>query len=284
MSFLPNLRERRPLDLRFELDDRLLRVYNVYRRLQERRLDEEHRCLLKQNRELLDLHRGERCWIIGNGPSIRDQDLTRLRGEHTFVVNRFIHHERAEEIDPTYYCITDPKFGTGAWGTDFVDQIKERLPNVVLFLTVEGERLCREKGILRDHRRFVIHPNQQMHFGFDRDIDLTRGVPGGDNVTKAALSVAVYMGFEDIRLLGIDGSGLLLTEDSHFYGNEPNPKDQLRLEKDLVSMALGLRSWRAYMPYLERRGIRLVSMNPKSVLTALPYQPYEPIDEVVTQG
>lgn len=275
MRLLPRLRGKRPLDLRFDLDDRLLALYNLYQRFRERRIEEPHRRLLRENRPLMGRHAGEHCWIIGNGPSIREQDLTLLRDDHTFVVNRFIHHDRAEEIDPTYYCITDPQFGTGAWGTDFVDEVEERLPNVALFLTMDGERLCRERAILQEHTRFVIHPNQQMHFGYDRDIDLTRGVPGAENVTKAALAVAVYMGFEEIRLLGIDGNGLLLTEDSHFYGNDPNPTDQVRLEKDLVSMALGLRAWRAYVPYLARRGIRLVSMNPKSVLTALPYEPYE---------
>jgi hypothetical protein len=35
-----------------------------------------------------DCHRGQRCFILGNGPSLRDTDLSRLRGEVTFGMNR----------------------------------------------------------------------------------------------------------------------------------------------------------------------------------------------------
>ena len=31
-----------------------------------------------------DIHRGERCFIIGNGPSLKKTDLSRLRHEFTF--------------------------------------------------------------------------------------------------------------------------------------------------------------------------------------------------------
>ena len=37
---------------------------------------------------LKDSHRGERCFLIGNGPSLRSTDLSRLKGEFTFGFNR----------------------------------------------------------------------------------------------------------------------------------------------------------------------------------------------------
>ena len=38
--------------------------------------------------ELKDTQLGKRCFIIGNGPSLRQTDLTKLRGEATFGLNR----------------------------------------------------------------------------------------------------------------------------------------------------------------------------------------------------
>ncbi len=35
-----------------------------------------------------DRHEGERCSVIGNGPSLRTSALDRLRGESTFAANR----------------------------------------------------------------------------------------------------------------------------------------------------------------------------------------------------
>ena len=37
---------------------------------------------------LKDIHKGKRCFIIGNGPSLRHTDLQKLRGEYTFGMNR----------------------------------------------------------------------------------------------------------------------------------------------------------------------------------------------------
>ena len=38
--------------------------------------------------ELKDIHRGERCVIIGNGPSLKNTDIRKLRSEYTFGMNR----------------------------------------------------------------------------------------------------------------------------------------------------------------------------------------------------
>lgn len=266
----------RPFDLRFALDDELLRAYNAAARLRERRLPAATRELLRANLELRERHLGRRCFVVGNGPSLRDQDLSLLRGEVVFVVNRFIHHPDAEAIAPSYYVIVDPKFATGEWGTDFVEQLERRLPNVEVFLTPDGVSLVRQRGLLRKHRVRAVLPNQQLHFGYSESVDLTRGVPGMDNVTKVAVMAAVYMGCKEINLLGIDGNGLILSSDSHFYGHEPPPARQEDLEKALVSMSMGLRSWRAIARYLEERGVALISRNPRSVLTALRSAPFPP--------
>jgi len=38
--------------------------------------------------ELKDNYCGERCFIMGNGPSLRDTDISKLKGEYTFGMNR----------------------------------------------------------------------------------------------------------------------------------------------------------------------------------------------------
>ncbi len=44
---------------------------------------------IRQLAALKDIHRGERCFIIGNGPSLKQTDLSRLKDEFTFGMNRF---------------------------------------------------------------------------------------------------------------------------------------------------------------------------------------------------
>lgn len=270
---LSALRSMSPGDYRFMVDDALFLANNLKNRLKEQRLPAETRALLKRN-TALRATQGGRCWVIGNGPSLKEHDLTQLRDEHVFVVNRFIHHPDAHLIKPRYYVIIDPKFGNGTWGTDFIEEVERRLPDTTMFITPDGERFLNERKLLQSHTRHVILPNQLFHFGYPFDIDLTRGIPGSDNVTKASIAIAAWMGYAEINLLGIDGNGLLLSNNSHFYGHVAPPETQLELEKSMASSALSMRSWRALPGYLENRGIRLISRNPRSVLNALPLEPW----------
>lgn|GEM_PF-2428065 len=263
-------------DIRFMLDDGLVLAWDSLARLREPwTFSAELKAALARNNSQHNRFKGKRCWIVGNGPSIGRQDLTLLENEITFVVNRFIHHEQAEAINPTFYVIVDPKFGAGTWGADFVNQVEERLPNVEMIIGFDGEKFLNARGLLVAHRRHVIRPNQLFCFGYPYEIDLTRGIPGMDNVTKCAISTAVYMGFSEINLLGIDGNGLLISADSHFYGHVPGPETQEGLERALASASMSMRSWRSITGYLGHRGVELVSRNPESVMTSLPYRPYE---------
>jgi hypothetical protein len=47
------------------------------------------RASIRKLGELKDLHRGQRCFIIGNGPSLKQTNLSRLREERTIGMNRF---------------------------------------------------------------------------------------------------------------------------------------------------------------------------------------------------
>ncbi len=275
-DLLSTLRSLRPSEARFMLDDALLFAWNAGARAREGKLPARQRELMRKNEVLRGAGRGKRCFILGNGPSLNDHDLLRLKDEHVFVVNRFIHHPDAHLIAPRYYVVVDPKFGAGSWGQDFIEEVEHRLPHTNVFTGYDGWRFLNERKLLQTHRRFVIHPNQYFHFGYPFSIDLTRGIPGADNVTKTAVSIAAWMRFDEIHLLGIDGNGLLLTNNTHFYGHVPQPSEQLELERSLVSSALSMRSWRSLPGYLENQGIRLVSRNPRSALNALPYEPWEP--------
>jgi uncharacterized Rossmann fold enzyme len=63
----------------------------------------------KKLKSFKDIHKGKRCFIIGNGPSLKMEDLDKLKNEYTFAANKI--YLAFEETDwrPTYYCIQDLK-------------------------------------------------------------------------------------------------------------------------------------------------------------------------------
>src|SRR5712692_1717642 len=52
----------------------------------------DYGALIKRNEIFRDRHRGQRCFVIGNGPSLKDQDLSPLANEITLVTNSFYVH------------------------------------------------------------------------------------------------------------------------------------------------------------------------------------------------
>jgi hypothetical protein len=136
-----------------------------------------------------DMHRGERCFIIGNGPSLKQTDLTRLRGEFTFGMNRIYLLFPELGFTTTYYASVNSLV---------IEQCAEdirRLP-IPKFLS------------WRSHK--WIEPTEDMIFlhteysgpKFARDV---RGrLWEGATVTYVALQLAYYMGFETAILIGVD--------------------------------------------------------------------------------
>ncbi len=151
---------------------------------------------------LKDIHKGKRCFIIGNGPSLTPEDLTLLKNEYSFAANRIFYIFNKTPWRPSYYC-----------GQDIVviEDIADKLDTVI------G---CCEKTFISS-RCWSLVPknvknNQKVSFFFPRfraahkeelfSGSIDKYVSDGGTVTYAAIQIAVYMGFKEIYLLGCDHS------------------------------------------------------------------------------
>ena len=65
-------------------------IYNFFAVLKYVCVDQfKYKKILKKNKELKDIHKGERCFIVLNGPSIKSMDLSKLKTEKTICANYF---------------------------------------------------------------------------------------------------------------------------------------------------------------------------------------------------
>jgi hypothetical protein len=135
-------------------------------------------------------HQGESCFLIGNGPSLRQMDLSPLRERVTIGLNKiyllfdklgfqttyltaanpYVIQQAAEE----FASLSMPQF-TVMWGREF----SAKHPNV-LFLREKYQPLF--------------------------STDITKGVNIDSTVTYLAMQIAYYMGFETVVLIGVDHS------------------------------------------------------------------------------
>lgn len=149
----------------------------------------QRRDSIRQLAEYKNIHQGKRCFIIGNGPSLKQTDLSRLREEYTFGLNRI------------YLMFPDLGFST----TFYLS-----INNLVIEqCAAEIRRLTIPKFISWRARK-LIQPTPDMVFlhttytGPRFATDARGRLWEGATVTYTALQLAYHMGFQQVILIGVD--------------------------------------------------------------------------------
>ena len=137
-----------------------------------------------------DRHRGERCFVLGNGPSLKNIDLTKLKDEFTFGSNRV--YLMFDELGfTTTYLV--------AINTLVIQQCASELSslNMPKFMTWRGRQWLREDPS-------VIYLDTDYTQPETFSTDLTGRVFEGGTVTYVGLQLAYHMGFQQVVLIGVD--------------------------------------------------------------------------------
>jgi len=146
----------------------------------------------RQLQQYKNLHDGERCFIIGNGPSLRHTRLELLANEITFGMNR-IYLLFAELGYPVTYYL--------AVNTLVIEQCANDIKGLAMpkFITWRGRSWMRD-----DPRAIFLDTDYTPPPSFSGDV--TGRVFEGSTVTYVAMQLAHYMGFREVILLGVDHS------------------------------------------------------------------------------
>lgn len=161
--------------------------------------------------EFRNRHKGGRCFILGNGPSLNKLDLSLLKNEITFGVNSIFLNFPKMGYEVTYYAIEDSHV------------IRERF---------------REVGEMRSPLRFIpYHAANQIPFspnniyvnvvydytrykGFPFfSADASRRLWVGGTVSYINMQLAYYMGFDEVYLIGFDHS-YTIPDSAEITGND----------------------------------------------------------------
>jgi hypothetical protein len=151
-------------------------------------------------KSLYNKFQGERCFIIGNGPSLNNHDLSKLEGEHVFAVNSFYYKTRETGFRPTFFVVED-------------DKVMEE--NYEHFVDYD----CPYKFFPTEYRKYIPESEStyffKMNHGYYQDGNPYFGVPRfstnafdevfcGQTVTYINLQLAHYLGFTQVYLIGMD--------------------------------------------------------------------------------
>lgn len=175
-----------------------------------------------------DIHKGERCFIIGNGPSLNKTDLSLLENEYSIAVNGIFYKTEEMGYRPTYFVCED-NFVVA----DNLEKIKEYQPKSHSFFPSIYRSQIGEKA---DTSYFLMNRGYYEKTGPNFQIprfstDIAARAYCGQSVTYVNLQLAYHMGFSEVYLVGMDfsyaipdsaevsGTDITSTEDdpNHFH-------------------------------------------------------------------
>ena len=153
---------------------------------------------------LKGIHTGKRCFIIGNGPSLRAEDLDQLKGEYTFAANRIFKIFDHTNWRPTYYLSVDDRV---------MKDIGKEFLNYDLGHMFLGYHKCPIKApsnqLTRIYEKGLIFNSERRHYNDTTlyvSVDVSDHVGSGASVSFCSIQLAIYMGFSEIYLLGVDNN------------------------------------------------------------------------------
>ena len=182
---------------------------------------------------------GRDLFIILNGPSLKRQDLSKLKGRDLMFVNRGFMHPLYKELQPKYHVFVDPKLTNGVWDIAWIDQIFEMCPNITIIFPIQWY----------DYPVFDKFRNDKRIFW------QTWRLPFFINgVSSNCFSYAIEHEFDNIFFTGFDCNGCAYdmvkqSESSHFYGADP----------ELLGMSSKQHSSALYSTFLQIEDLRGIS-------------------------
>ena len=149
------------------------------------------RSSIKLLTQLKDVHKDQRCFIIGNGPSLKRTDLTRLEDEYTFGLNRI------------YLMFPELGFAT-TYFLSVNNLVIEQSADEIRGLTIPKFLTWRARATIQptDDTVFLYTTYTGRNFAKDARGRLWEGA----TVTYVALQLAFHMGFNPVILIGVDHS------------------------------------------------------------------------------
>lgn len=148
---------------------------------------------------LKDKHRGERCFIVATAPSLVTEDLDKLKNEITFSMNSIILSFAETTWRPTYYGVQYP---------EFYMKYKSEIERLQVDIKFVADVISKQVKVPDDCYIYPLNmlnhnwSHNRYHTKFSDDAFAV--VYSGYTITYSLLQLAVYMGFEEIYLLGVD--------------------------------------------------------------------------------
>lgn len=188
---------------------RLKRLY--YRAGLVARASRGTRELLSANARFANAERGKTCFVLATAPSLAKQDVSLLAGRDVIAVNELFSYLPERGVIPKSVVIHDSAyFNDQAGNVGFLSDLSAAAERHgwTTVCSIAGAAAIRKRGLFPSRRpAFLAEAGELLGFrdaGIVPRLDFSSPLPGLYTVTHAAVAWAIYLGFSEINILGVD--------------------------------------------------------------------------------
>ena len=200
-------------------------------------------------RSLKNRAKGKRCFLIGNGPSLKPDDLEKIKNIDCFSSNEIYRIFPMTNWRPLFLMIGDRYSKTDAKTIDNLD-----VKNIILSDYYLRYHDVTRKDILCYHGHYPIKQNK-----IPFSADISKKIYLGSSVSYGLMQLIAYMGYSEVYLLGFDHNyqnevskgGKVVKNgeiNSHFFKDEK--------PSDIIANVNGMgKAYQAFKNYADTNGI-----------------------------
>lgn len=196
---------------------------------------------------------GQRCFVVGCGPSLQGFDFERLRGEKVITINTAFFFVPFADISISADARWLNETVGGVYGDDVAGAYKQ-FAGIKLF--VNRDWLPRPPGVQE-----VLTSAQRERFS----PSIHAGLGMGGNSAFPAINLALTLGATDIHLLGLDMTDDLEGGKHHFF-DMPNVEPVAPYAPDVAGFAVAAKDVPAMWP-----NVRIIQTNRNSNLNCFEF-------------
>jgi len=159
-----------------------------------------------------DMHKGERVFLIGNGPSLANTDLDLLKSENTIAMNRIsMIYENNSLWKPTYYLFSSTNVKDKTWGSEWLSSVQAALSesSTTAFVASVFKEYIDPTGIFKNVNWFdslsETRPGARGEITKESfSTNIVDRIDKSGTTMNLALQLAYHMGFSEIVFVGAD--------------------------------------------------------------------------------
>lgn len=244
------------------------------------------------NKSIKNTHKGERCVIVGNGPSLKSQEMSLLKSVFTFTVNNIFKNQSLyDSVDTDCHVEIDPSF-LNMPDTDFAQMLSALASNEKRRLFLTSSANLKRKSMIESHNMMPVFLYMHKYLVDMKWPNLSFSAYSVHNVVLAAIQCAMYMGFSEIILVGCDmtsfyenleynANGKCI--DNHIHEIDFKYYELIRKEKDnsymLSEYGQTLNEFKKLAEIAHANGVKILNATNGGILDMLPRIEYNSLFE-----